>query len=148
MEDVLEVYHRPYDAKHPQVCLDEISKQLLADTSECLPMKKGTPERFDYEYERKGTCSLFLACEPLSGQRYVRAGARRTKPDFAHFVKELIDVHYPDAERIVLVMDNLNTHTPSSFYEVFAPEEARRLSAKLEIHYTRHPWELVEYGRN
>jgi hypothetical protein len=78
----------------------------------------------------------------------VRAGARRTKSDFAHFVKELIDVHYPDAEKIVLVMDNLNTHTPSSFYEVFAPEEARRLSARLEIHSTRHPWKLVEYGRN
>jgi hypothetical protein len=136
MEDVLEVYHRPYDARRPQVCLDEISKQLLADTTERLPLKQEVPERFDYEYERQGTCSLFLACEPLGGRRYVSAGARRTKADFAHFVKELIDVHYPTAERIVLVMDNLNTHTPSSFYEVFAPEEARRLSAKLEIHYT------------
>lgn len=99
-------------------------------------MKQGEPERFDYEYERKGTCSLFLACEPLSGRRFVRAGARRTKLDFAQFVKELIDIYYPDAEKIVLVMDNLNTHTPSSFYEAFVPEEARRLSAKLEIHYT------------
>ncbi len=136
MEDVLEVYHRPYDAKRPQVCLDEMSKQLLADTRERLPMKPGVPERFDYEYERKGTCSLFLACEPLAGRRVVSASARRTKHDFAQFVRELIDVQYADAEKIVLVMDNLNTHTPSSFYETFEPAEARRLTEKLEIHYT------------
>ncbi len=136
MEDVLEVYHRPYDAKRPQVCLDEMSKQLLAETTECLPMKPGFPERFDHEYERKGTCSLFLACEPLGGKRYVKAGARRTKLDWAYFVKDLIDMQYPDAEKIVLVMDNLNTHTPSSFYEAFEPAEARRLTEKLEIHYT------------
>ncbi len=136
MEDVLEVYHRPYDSKRPQVCLDEISKQLLSDTTERLPMKPGFPERFDYEYERQGTCSLFLACEPLAGLRVVSANARRTKSDFAYFVKELIDVQYPEAEKIVLVMDNLNTHTPSSFYEVFEPAQARRLTAKLEIHYT------------
>lgn len=136
MEDVLEVYHRPYDPKHPQVCLDEISKQLLADITERLPMKPGVPERVDYEYERQGTCSLFLACEPLAGKRYVKASARRTKLDWASFVKNLIEVQYPDAEKIILVMDNLNTHTPSSFYEAFEPEEARRLTAKLEIHYT------------
>lgn len=99
-------------------------------------MKKGVPERFDYEYERKGMCNLFLAVEPLAGRRFVCACTRRTKADWAHFVKELIDVHYPQAEKIVLVMDNLNTHTPSSFYEVFPPEEARRLSAKLEMHDT------------
>lgn len=136
MEDVLEVYHRPYDAKYPQVCLDEISKQLLADKTERLPMKEGAPEGFDYEYERKGTCSLFLACEPLGGQRYVLASARRTKLDWAYFVKDLLDVQYPNAEKIVLVMDNLNTHTPSSFYEAFEPAEARRLTEKLEIYYT------------
>jgi DDE superfamily endonuclease len=136
MEDILEVDHRPYDAKRPQVCLDEISQQLLADIPERLPMKPGFPERFDYEYERKGTGSLFLAGEPLAGKRYVKASARRTKRDWAYFVKDLIDVQYPKAEKIVLVMDNLNTHTPSSFYEVFAPEEARRLTEKLELHYT------------
>lgn len=136
MEDVLEVYHRPYDAMRPQICLDEISKQLLADIAERLPMKPGLPERFDYEYERKGTCSLFLACEPLGGKRVVQASARRTKLDWAHFVKDLIDVHYPHVDKIILVMDNLNTHTPSSFYEAFEPVEARRLTEKLEIHYT------------
>lgn len=134
MEDVLEVYHRPYDPRRPQVCLDEISKQLLAETTERLPMKPGFPERFDYEYERQGTCSLFLACEPLAGKRYVLASARRTKLDWAYFVKDLIEVQYPDAEKIVLVMDNLNTHTPSSFYEAFEPACARRLTEKLEIH--------------
>jgi hypothetical protein len=148
MEDVLEVYHRPYDARHPQVCLDEISKQLLSDKNERLSMKKNAPERFDYEYERQGTCSLFLACEPLAGRRYLRAGARRTKPDFAHFVKELIDVHYPYAEKIVLVMDNLNTHTPSSFYEAFAKDGSQ--TAERQVGDPLHPktWKLVEYGRD
>lgn len=136
MEDVLEVYHRAYDPKRPQVCLDEISKQLLADTTERLSMIAGSPERVDYEYERQGTCSVFLACEPLGGKRYVLASARRTKLDWAYFVKDLLDVQYPDADKLVLVMDNLNTHTPSSFYEAFEPAEARRLTEKLEIHYT------------
>jgi transposase len=136
MEDVLSVYTRPYDARFPQVCLDEGSKQLLADTREALPMQPSVPERFDYEYERKGTCSVFLACEPLRGKRVLHVRARRTKVDWAHFVRELIEVHYPDAEKIVLVLDNLNTHTPSSFYEAFEPAEAWRLSEKLEVHYT------------
>lgn len=136
MEDVLEVYHRPYDARFPQVCLDEGCKQLLADKRELLPMQPGKPECSDYEYEREGVCSIFLACEPLAGRRFLQVSPRRTKVDWAHFVKELIDVQYPQAEKIVLVMDNLNTHTPSSFYEAFAPEEAWRLAQKLEIHYT------------
>jgi hypothetical protein len=136
MEDVLAVYQRPYDARFPLVCMDEGCKQLLADTRKPLPMQPGQPECSDYEYEREGVCSLFLACEALAGKRFLRVSPRRTKVDWAHFVKELIDVHYPQAEKIVLVMDNLNTHTPSSFYEAFAPEEAWRLTQKLEIHYT------------
>lgn len=136
MEDVLDVYTRPYDARFPQVCLDEGSKQLLAETREPLPMKPGEPKREDAEYKREGTCSLFLACEPLSGKRVVQVRERRTKADWAAFVRELIEVHYPQAEKIVLVLDNLNTHTPASFYEVFPPAEAWRLSQKLEVHYT------------
>jgi len=136
MEDVLEVYHRPYDARFPQVCLDEGCKQVLADKRDPLPMQPGKPECSDYEYEREGVCSIFLACEPLAGRRFLQVSPRRTKQDWARFVKELIEVHYPQAEKIVLVMDNLNTHTPSSFYEAFAPEEAWRLAQKLEIHYT------------
>lgn len=136
MEDVLDVYTRPYDARFPQVCLDEGSKQLLAQTREPLPMKPGEPKREDAEYKREGTCSLFLACEPLSGKRVVQVRERRTKADWAAFVRELIEVNYPQAEKIVLVLDNLNTHTPASFYEVFPPAEAWRLSQKLEVHYT------------
>lgn len=136
MEDILEVYQRPYDARFPQVCVDEGSKQVLSDKQEPLPMRPGLPERSDSEYERHGICSLFVACEPLAGQRYLSVRLLRTKLDWVQFVKDLIDVHYPQAEKIVLVMDNLTTHTPSSFYEAFAPEEARRLTEKLEIHYT------------
>lgn len=136
MEDVLEVYQRPYDERFPQICLDEGCKQLLADTRERLPMQPGKPECYDYEYEREGVCSLFLACEPLSGKRFLKVSPQRTKRDWAHFVKELIDVQYPHAEKLVLVMDNLNTHTPSSFYEAFEPEEAWRLAQKVEIHST------------
>jgi hypothetical protein len=136
MEDVLRVYTRAYDPRFPQVCLDEISKQLLQDSREGLLARPGDVEKYDYEYERHGVCNLFLACEPQAGKRYVQVTQRRTKVDFAHFVRELIDVHYPTAEKIVLVMDNLNTHTPASFYQAFAPQEAERLCEKLEIHYT------------
>jgi hypothetical protein len=136
MEDVLEVYQRPYDPKRPQICMDEGSKQLLADTRERLPMQKGKPERYDYEYEREGTVSLFIAAEPLTGKRAVAVTERRTRLDWAQFVRDLIQVQYPEAEKIVLVMDQLNTHSPSSFYEAFPAEEARRLTEKLEIHYT------------
>jgi hypothetical protein len=136
MEDVLEVYTRPYDERFPQVCLDEKSKQLLADVREPVPAGKGRPARQDYEYERKGTANLFIVCEPLRGWRHVSVTERRTKIDWAHCVKELVEVHYPRAERIVLVMDNLNTHTPAALYEAFDPGEARRLLEKLEIHYT------------
>lgn len=136
MEDVLDVYTRSYNARFPQICLDEGSKQLLAETREPLPMEKGMPARFDSEYEREGTCSIFLACEPLCGKRFLQVRAQRTKVAWTHFVRELIEVHYPEAEKIVLVLDNLNTHTPSSFYEVFEPAEAWWLSQKLEVHYT------------
>jgi DDE superfamily endonuclease len=136
MEDVLEVYTRPYDERFPQVCLDEKSKQLLADVREPVPAGKGRPGRRDYEYERKGTANLFVVCEPLRGWRHVSVTERRTKIDWARCVKEIIDVYYPRAERIVLVMDNLNTHTPAALYETFDPAEARRLLEKLEIHYT------------
>jgi hypothetical protein len=136
MEDVLAVYKRPYDPRRPQVCLDEESLQLLKDKRERLPLRPGDPEYYDSEYEREGVCNIFVASEPLAGQRYLQVREQRTKKDFAEFVRELIDVHYPHAEKIVLVMDNLNTHTPASFYEAFEPEEAWRLSQKLEIHYT------------
>ncbi len=136
MEDVLEVYQRPYNPKKPQVCMDEGSKQLLADTRERLPMQKGQPERYDYEYEREGTASLFIATEPLTGRRVVAVTERRTRLDWAQFVRDLIQVQYPEAEKIVLVMDQLNTHSPASFYEAFPAEEARRLTEKLEIHST------------
>ena len=136
MEDVLEVYTRPYDPLRPQVCLDECSKQLVAETRSPLPAGPGQAERFDYEYERCGTANLFMLFEPLAGKRHVEVTERRTAVDFAHVVRDLADVHYPDAEKIVLVMDNLNTHKPASLYQAFAPEEARRLTERLEIHYT------------
>jgi hypothetical protein len=136
MEDVLSVYQRPYDPRFPQVCMDEISKQLLKDVEPPLPMRPGSCEKIDYEYEREGVANVFLACEPLSGKRYTQVTARRTKADWALFVRDLIDREYPEAEKLVLVMDNLNTHTPSSFYEIFSPQEAWRLSQKLEIHHT------------
>lgn len=133
MQDVLEVYQRPSDARFP---LDEGGKQLLADSREPLPLQPGQPACCDYEYEREGVCSIFLACEPLAGKRFLTVSPRRTTVDWAHFVKELIEIQYPRAEKIVLVMDNLNTHTPSSFSEAFAPEEAWRLAQTLEIHDT------------
>jgi hypothetical protein len=136
MEDVLEIYTRPYDERFPQVCLDEKSKQLVGEVREPLAICPGRPARYDYEYEREGTANLFIVSEPLAGWRHLSVTERRTKLDWAHCVKELVDVHYPQAERIVLVMDNLNTHTPAALYEAFAPSEARRIYEKLEIHYT------------
>lgn len=136
MEDVLEVYQRPYDAERPQVCLDEASKQLIGETRLPVPAGPGREAREDYEYVRNGTVNLFMMSEPLTGRRHVRVTDRRTKKDFAEAIKELADERYPDAEKIVLVMDNLNTHSPASLYEAFEPSEARRLAEKLEIHYT------------
>ena len=134
MEDVLDVYCRPYDARYPVVCLDETSKQLLSEVRSPLPMEAGKPERFDTHYQRHGVCNLFLCCEPLRGWRHVKVTARRTKLDFAALIRELVDVHYPAAEKVVLVMDNLNTHTPGSLYDAFEPAEAKRLCDRLEIH--------------
>lgn len=136
MEEVLEVYTRPFDPRRPQVCLDEASTQLVAETRTPLPPAPGQPARHDYEYVRHGVCALFMLTEPLRGWREVVVSDRRTAVDFARVIKDLVDVQYPDAEQIVLVMDNLNTHTPASLYEAFPPEEARRLADKLEIHYT------------
>ncbi len=142
MEDILDVYTRPYNPARPLVCLDEMPEQLLADTRAPLPPeparaeRTGRPARVDYEYERRGTANLFLVCEPLAGQRWVTVTDRRTAIDWAHQIKELVDGRYPVAERIVLVLDNLNTHTPGSLYEAFPPAEAKRLAEKLEIHYT------------
>ena len=136
MEDVLAVYTRPYDPRFPQVCLDEASKQLLDEVQDPLPERPGSPRKEDHEYVREGTANLFLVCEPLRGWRHVTVTARRTAVDWAHCVQELLEVHYPDAERVVLVLDNLNTHGPASLYEAFSPAEARRLLDRLEIHYT------------
>jgi hypothetical protein len=136
MEDILDVYTRSYDPRCPQVCLDETSKQLLRDTREPLPLESGQPKRVDYEYERGGVLNLFMVCEPLAGKRWVTVTERRTKLDWARLIRELVDERYPDAERIVLVMDNLNTHSPGSLYEAFPPAEAKRLADKLEIHHT------------
>ena len=136
MEDILDVYCRPYDPRYPVVCLDEASKQLLGDLREPLPMEPGRPACVDSDYERRGTRSIFMACEPLRGWRVAEVTARRTQLDWAHFVRELVDVHFADAERVVLVMDNLNTHHPASLYEAFEPAEAKRLWDRLELHYT------------
>jgi hypothetical protein len=136
MDDVLEVYHRPYDPKRPVVCLDEQSKQLVKETRTPIRAKPDRPRREDYEYERNGTANIFMLFEPLAGWRHVSVTQRRTKIDFAHLIRELVDELDPVAETIVLVMDNLNTHKVASLYEAFDPAEARRLINKLEIHYT------------
>lgn len=136
MEDVLAVYERPPDPTRPVVCLDETSRQLLADVRPPLPPTPGRPARHDPEYARGGVANLFLVSEPLRGWRQVRVSAQRTRLDFAACIKDLVDVHYPQVERIVLVMDQLNTHSPASLYAAFPPEEAKRLADKLEIHYT------------
>jgi hypothetical protein len=136
MEDVLEVYTQPYDPKRPQVCMDETSKQLLSDLRQSLPVQTGQPERIDYEYQREGVADLFMFFEPLAAKRFVKVTDQRTRKDWAQAMKELADEKYPQAEKIVMVMDNLNTHSPASFYETFEPEEARRLTNRFEFHLT------------
>ncbi len=139
MEDVLDLYAEPYDAKRPVVCFDERPLQLLADMRAPLPMERGQPVREDYEYERRGTVNLWMAFEPLRGWREVVVTERRTGEEFAHCLKRLLDEEYADAEVVRVVLDNLNIHTPAWFYAVFAPSEARRLVRRLEFHYTpRH----------
>ena len=136
MEDVIEVYHRPRDATKPLVCLDETSKQLVAETRTPLPAQPGQPARHDYEYERNGTANLFMLFAPLEGFRHVEVTEHRAAVDYARILKDLSDVHFPGAEKIVLVQDNLNTHAPASLYEAFEPAEARRLVERFEWHYT------------
>lgn len=136
MEDVLDVYKRPYDPKRPQVCLDERPKQLTSETRIPELMLPGKPRRYDYEYRRNGVANLFMIFEPLIGKRHVKVTERRTKKDWAQCVRQLVDEIYPQADRIVLVMDNLNTHKKASLYEAFNPSEAKRIADKLEIHYT------------
>ena len=133
MEDVLEVYHRPYDPERPVVCMDEASKQLIAEVREPLPAKPGSVAKHDSEYERRGTANLFMAVEPLAGKRTVQVTERRTKIDWAQFIKLLLLTVYPKAVVVVLVMDNLNTHGIGSLYEAFDPETARSLAARLEV---------------
>lgn len=136
MEDLLDLYAEPHDPKRPVVNFDESTKQLVAETRTPLPPGPGQPERFDYEYARNGTANLFLLCQPLGGWRRVAVTDRRTKHDFALQMRELVDRHFPDAERIRVVLDNLNTHTPAALYEAFPAAEARRIAKKLEFHYT------------
>jgi transposase len=136
MEDVLEVYTRPDDPQYPLVCMDETSKQLLADLREPLSAEPGQPQRVDYEYKREGVADLFMFFEPLTGKRLVKVTDRRTRKDWAVAMQELADNRYPLAKKIVIVMDNLNTHAPASFYETFEPQEARRLTERFEFHYT------------
>ena len=136
MEDVLEVYQRPHDPNRPLVCLDETSKQLTRQTRTPLPGKPGRAKRYDYEYERNGVASLFMLSAPLEGWRHVTVRDRRTAVDYAHVLRDLADIHFPKAEKIVLVQDNLNTHRPASLYEAFPPAEARRIAERFEWHYT------------
>jgi len=136
MEDILTLYKRPYDPEVPLICMDETSKQLTKETRRRIEAKPGRPERYDYEYERNGVCNLFMFYEPFGGRRHVSVTARRTKIDWAHQIKILLSDYYPDAPKVILVMDNLNTHTGASLYEAFPPEEARNLYGRLEIHPT------------
>jgi len=136
MEDILAVSKQPYDSQCPQVCVEEMSTQLIGETRAPLPAEPGKPLRYDTEYTRNGTANIFMAFEPLAGQRITKVTDQRTKIDGAHFLQELVDQHYPHAEKIRLVIDNLNTHTKTSLYEAFAPAEAKRIADKLEIHYT------------
>ena len=135
MEQVLDIYKLPYDEYHPVVCMDESPKQLIAETKTPLPMRAGSSAKFDYEYKRCGVCNIFMASEPLSGKRITKVTPRRTKQDWAYFIEELAD-RYSQAEKITLVMDNLNTHNPSSLYETFTPEKAKKIWDRFNFIYT------------
>ncbi len=137
MEEVLDIYKQAYDPKHPVICMDESSKQLIKETRQPLPMKPGDVEKFDTEYERNGTASIFMAFEPLQGLRFTKITEQRTRTDWAYYVREIVDrEQYKDAEKIIFVMDNLNTHHKSSLYETFEPSEAKRIADRFDIHYT------------
>lgn len=136
MEDVLDLYAEPLNPDYPQVCFDERPVQLLGDVYAPVPAQAGQKRRIDYEYERHGTANLFVMCQPLAAWREVKVTEARKKVDFAHCMQDLVDVHFPEAERIRVVLDNLNIHTPGALYEAFEPAEARRILCKLEFHYT------------
>lgn len=137
MEEVLDIYKRPYDSEYPVICMDESSKQLIKEVRQPLPMKLGSVEKFDTEYERNGTASIFMAFEPLQGLRFTKTTDQRTRTDWAYYIRQIVDSeHYKDAEKIIFVMDNLNTHHKSSLYETFEPAEAKRVADRFEIHYT------------
>jgi hypothetical protein len=136
MEDVLDLYEEPYDPKHPVVCFDEMPYQMVAETRTPVAAKPGRVARYDYEYERRGMVNIFAFFEPKAGWRHLDVTERRTAVDFAHAMRRLADEHYPEAEKVRMVLDNLNTHTPASLYKAFEPEEARRILCKLEFHHT------------
>ena len=136
MEDILDLYQQPFDPSYPVVCMDEKPYQLLDNIRAPIPMKPGKPQKQDGDYQRNGTCSIFVFTEPLAGWRYVTVCERRTKIDWANQIRDLLENHYPNTPKIRLVMDNLNTHSLSSLYEAFPPEIARSLAKRLEIHYT------------
>jgi len=137
MEEVLDIYKRAYDPKHPVICMDESSKQLIREVRQPLPMKPGDVEKFDTEYERNGIASIFMAFEPLQGLRFTKITDQRTRTDWAYYIREIVDnEQYKDAEKIIFVMDNLNTHHKSSLYETFEPCEAKRIADRFDIHYT------------
>jgi transposase len=136
MEETLDIYKRPYDPKYPVVCVDESSKQLIKEVRDPLPPQPGHVHKYDTEYERNGAVSIFMAFEPLQGLRYTKITERRTQVDWAEYIKELVDNQYSEAEKIIFVMDNLNTHHKSSLYEAFEPFEAKRIADRFEIHYT------------
>jgi hypothetical protein len=136
MEDVLELYAEPYDPEYPVVCFDESPYQMISETRVPLPPEPGKPQRYDYEYKREGTCNLFMFFQPLGGWRHVKVTERRTAQDWAECMRDLVDIHYPDAVVISVVQDNLNTHTPAALYQAFEPAEARRIINKLDFRYT------------
>jgi hypothetical protein len=136
MEDVLSVYHLPYDPDFPVVCMDESNKQLVGEVREPIPGKSGQPKRIDDEYVRNGVVEIFMEVEPLAGKRHVAVAERRTRKDWAHQIKSMLVERYPEATKVRLIMDNLNTHTIASLYEAFEPQEAHRLASRLEIHHT------------
>jgi hypothetical protein len=136
MEDILDLYGEPYDSQYPVVCFDESPYQLVSEVRQPLPVRPGQPARYDYEYRREGTCNLFMCFEPLQGWRHVKVTARRTTQDFAHCMQDLVDVHFPQATVISVVLDNLNTHTPAALYATFPPAEACRILRTLDFHYT------------
>ena len=136
MEDVLDLYEAPADPKRPRVCFDEMPLQLVSEVRAPLPARPGQAQRYDYEYRREGTCNLFLFFSPDTAWRAVKVTQRRTALDFAHCMRELVDVYFPEAEVVRVVLDNLNTHTPASLYQAFPPEEARRITERLQFHHT------------